>query len=82
MNIKNKKLYRSSENKILFGVLGGIGEYLEVDPALVRAVFVFLSMFVFFWPSVITYIILMLIIPKKRIAEKVEAKEEVKTEAI
>jgi phage shock protein PspC (stress-responsive transcriptional regulator) len=39
-------------------------------------------MFVFFWPSVITYIILMLIIPKKRIAEKVEAKEEVKTEAI
>jgi phage shock protein PspC (stress-responsive transcriptional regulator) len=37
MNIKNKKLYRSSENKILFGVLGGIGEYLEVDPALVRA---------------------------------------------
>ena len=60
MKIHNKKLYRSEENKIFFGVLGGIGEYLDIDPALVRVVFIFLSMFVFFWPSVITYIIFIL----------------------
>ena len=41
MKIHNKKLYRSEENKIFFGVLGGIGEYLDIDPALVRVVFIF-----------------------------------------
>lgn len=80
MKIHNKKLYKSTENKIFFGVLGGIGEYLDIDPALVRVVFIFLSMFVLFWPSVITYIIFILIIPKKPEVVKVENqhKEETK----
>ena len=80
MKIHNKKLYRSDENKILFGVLGGVGEYFEIDPVLVRIIFIFLSMFVFFWPAVITYIIFIFIIPKKPLMIKAEAKEEVKTE--
>jgi phage shock protein C len=80
MKIHNKKLYKSEENKIFFGVLGGIGEYLDIDPALIRVIFIFLSMFVFFWPSVITYIIFIFIIPKKPIVVKVEneQKEEAK----
>lgn len=32
----NKKLYRSSKDKMLCGVCGGIGEYFGVDPTLVR----------------------------------------------
>lgn len=82
--MQNKKLYRSNENKILFGVLGGIGEYLEKDPALVRVVFIFLSMFVLFYPSVIAYLIFLFIIPKKpskKLEEvKKDIKEEIKTE--
>lgn len=31
-----KKLYRSNSNKVLFGVCGGLGEYFNVDPTLVR----------------------------------------------
>ncbi len=82
MNIHKKKLYRSNDNKIFFGVLGGIGEYLDIDPALVRVIFIFLSMFVFFWPSVITYIIFIFIIPKKPEIINVEnKKEESKEEA-
>ena len=31
-----KRLCRSSKNKVLAGVCGGIGEYLNIDPVIVR----------------------------------------------
>ncbi|MDD4248763.1 MAG: PspC domain-containing protein, partial [Methanosarcina sp.] len=31
-----KKLYRSKKSRIIAGVCGGIGEYLDVDPTLIR----------------------------------------------
>ena len=34
----NKKLYRSTKDKVLAGVCGGLGEYFDVDPTLVRLV--------------------------------------------
>ena len=34
--MKGKKLYRSRENAMLAGVCGGIGEYFDIDPTLVR----------------------------------------------
>lgn len=40
---KDKKLIKSSENKIIFGVCGGLGEYFEVDPLLFRIAFVILA---------------------------------------
>ena len=35
-----KKLYRSNSSKLVAGVCGGIGEYLNVDPTLVRLIWV------------------------------------------
>jgi phage shock protein C len=37
-----KKLYRSRKDKVLFGVCGGIGEYFDVDPILIRIIFILL----------------------------------------
>lgn len=34
----SRKLYRSSRDRMLCGVCGGIGEYLNVDPTLIRLV--------------------------------------------
>lgn len=34
----NRKLYRSSTNRMICGVCGGIGEYLGVDATLVRLI--------------------------------------------
>lgn len=34
-----KRLYRSSDQKMFLGVCGGLGEYFEVDPTLVRIIF-------------------------------------------
>ena len=34
----SKKLFRSSTNKVIAGVCGGIGEYFDIDPTIVRIV--------------------------------------------
>ena len=34
----DKKLYRSNINKMLCGVCGGIGEYFNIDPTIVRLI--------------------------------------------
>ena len=36
----SKRLYRSNRNRMLCGVCGGIAEYLNVDPAVVRLVWI------------------------------------------
>lgn len=57
-----KKLYRSS-NRILAGVCGGIAEYCDVDPTLIRVVFAVLTLFSAAFPGLLLYIILMILIP-------------------
>lgn len=38
MNNDFRKLMRSRENRMICGVCGGIGEYLNIDPTLVRLI--------------------------------------------
>lgn len=57
-----KKLTRST-NKILAGVCGGIADYFEVDPTLVRVIYAVLAVFSTCFPGLILYIILLLIMP-------------------
>jgi phage shock protein C len=56
-----KRLYRSRKNRVIAGVCGGIAEYLDVDPVLIRIIAVIL-LFVG-GGSLIAYIIGMIIIP-------------------
>jgi phage shock protein C len=56
-----KRLYRSRRNRVIAGVCGGIAEYLDVDPVLIRIIAVVL-LFVG-GGSLIAYIIGMIIIP-------------------
>lgn len=57
----NRKLYRSNKDKMICGVCGGLGEYLNVDPTLIRLVWVLLTC----WAgmSIIAYLISAIIIP-------------------
>ena len=59
----DKKLVRSS-NKIIAGVCGGIAEYFEVDPTLIRVVYAALTLFTAGFPGVLLYIIMMLLMPQ------------------
>jgi len=60
--MSQKKLVRSS-NKVLGGVLGGIAEYMDVDPTIVRVAYVALSIFTTGFPGLLLYIIMLLLIP-------------------
>lgn len=60
--MNNKRLTRSVNDRMVAGVCGGIAEYLEVDPTLVRLVFVALTLMG--GPGLIIYIVLMLIVPE------------------
>ena len=58
-----KKIYRSSEDKMLAGVCGGIAEHFHVDATLIRLAWV---IFVVMGGSgLLAYIICAIIIPKK-----------------
>src|SRR3989304_4840299 len=60
---KMKKLYRSNQDKKISGVCSGLGNYFNIDPALIRLLFIFLMVFTGFLPVIIAYFILVLIIP-------------------
>ena len=58
----DKRLYKSTENKMLDGVCGGIAEYFGIDPTLVRlgcVLFCALG-----GSGIIAYIIAAIIIPR------------------
>ena len=57
-----KKLYKSSSDKMLAGVLGGFAEYIGVDSTLVRLVYVLIAMFSAGFPGILFYIICALVI--------------------
>ena len=59
----NKRLLRSSSDRWVAGVCGGIAEYFGWDPAIVRLAYVLLSVFSAAFPGLLVYIILWLIMP-------------------
>jgi phage shock protein C len=59
-----KRLYRSQDNQIFAGVMGGLGEYFDVDPVLIRLLYVMATIFTGLVPGVLCYIIAVAIVPK------------------
>jgi phage shock protein PspC (stress-responsive transcriptional regulator) len=57
----NKRFYRSSRDKMIAGVAGGVAEYFDIDPVLVRVAFVVLALSVGF--GFLAYIVLWIIVP-------------------
>lgn len=57
-----KRLYRSDSEKMIAGVCGGIAEYFNLDPTLVRIGYILLSIFTIF-SGVLAYIVLWIVIP-------------------
>lgn len=55
---RRNKLYRSNDDRILFGVCGGIAEHFDFPPIAVRLLWALLTIFTFFWAGMIIYIIL------------------------
>jgi len=62
MKKKVKRLYRSGKEKILGGVCGGIAEYFNVDPTIIRIIWILIVLG--YGAGIIAYIIAWIIIPK------------------
>jgi phage shock protein PspC (stress-responsive transcriptional regulator) len=59
-----KKLYRSTTNRKIAGVCGGLGEMLDADPTLVRLATVVIALATGLFPFLIGYIIAWWIVPE------------------
>ncbi len=70
-----KRLYRSDKNKVIAGVMGGIGEYANVDPVVIRAFYLAITIFSAVFPGIIVYLLLILVIPKHPNFKEAHAEE-------
>lgn len=59
-----KKLYRSKTDRKIAGVCGGLGQYFDIDPTLIRVAFVLLAL-PGGLPGVLPYFILWVVIPEE-----------------
>ncbi len=65
-----KRLFRSRKDKMIAGVCGGLGQYFDVDPVIVRLVFVILAFVQGI--GVLAYILLWIIVPMEGREKPVE----------
>ena len=81
-----KRLYRSRSDKMLWGVCGGLAKYFDIDPTIVRVIFVLLIFANGL--GILAYIILAIIVPlesskvttpKETVRENVEEMKETAT---
>ena len=57
-----KKLYRSTENKMIAGVCAGLAEYLNIDPTIIRVIWALVALS---GAGLVAYLVCALIIPEK-----------------
>ncbi len=58
-----KRLTRSLNRKMLGGVCGGFADYFDIDPSLVRLIFVGLALVTAVLPMLIFYVIAWIVVP-------------------
>lgn len=61
--MSEKKLHRSATEKKISGVCGGLAEYFDMDPTVVRIIWVLLTFLTASFPGLLIYIICALVMP-------------------
>lgn len=56
------RLYRSKSSRVIGGVSGGIGEFFDIDPVIIRIIFVLLT--IFGGSGILIYVIMWIVIPE------------------
>jgi len=70
-----KRVYRNRDNKVFAGVLGGLGEYLDIDPVLLRVIWLAITVFTGLVPGIVVYVLAIFVIPLKPRAIPMKAAE-------
>lgn len=64
MSMTTQKLTRSSD-KVIAGVCGGLANYFGWDPAMVRILYLLISIFSAAFPGILVYIVLWIVMPQE-----------------
>ena len=74
--MSGKRLYRSRDDRMIAGVCGGLGEYFNIDPTIVRLVLLFLTL----WGGggVLVYFLAWIVIPEQPVNAKAPSVQESK----
>ena len=67
MNTNYKQLTRSTSNRMIAGVCAGLGDYLGIDPTIIRLLTV-LAFFTGFSGIVLVYLVMALVVPEQTTA--------------
>jgi phage shock protein PspC (stress-responsive transcriptional regulator) len=59
-----RRLYRSRHNRKIAGICGGLAEYFDLDPTLIRLIFVAALIFTGLLPMLLIYLIGWIVIPE------------------
>ena len=60
-----RQLRRSRTNRMVGGVVGGLAEYIGMDPVLARVLYVLISVSSAAFPGILVYIVLLFVIPEE-----------------
>lgn len=60
-----KTLTRSKINRTVLGVCGGLGEYFNIDPTIIRLALILVTAFTGFAPGIVAYLLAALVMPEK-----------------
>jgi len=74
----SKKIYRKQSDKMVAGICSGLAEYLDIDPTLIRLIFVGVGLLTALFPMFFFYIIAWIIIPVKEEVITVRKKQDPK----
>jgi phage shock protein C len=64
MNPETKKLYRSRNNRMIFGVCAGLGDFFGIDPTVVRLIFI-AGALLGFGSFIFIYLALFIVVPEE-----------------
>jgi phage shock protein C len=75
-----KHLVRSKTNRMVAGICGGIGEYFNTDPNLIRVIWIIITVLSGFFPGILAYILVWIIVPEGGEEDTIEATYSIKQE--
>jgi len=63
MSVDTQRLYRTRTDRMIAGLCGGLGNFLGMDPTIVRLIVVLIT---FMWPfTPLVYLVIMLVVPEE-----------------
>ena len=61
------RFYRSRSDRMIAGICGGLGDYFNIDPTLIRLGFVFLALIGFAGAAALAYLVMLIVVPESPI---------------